>query len=124
VDAAEGNVAVMRGTAWKAALIAIVFCYPVASLIGRLITYIGLKVQKNPSSADQLQMFHLGDAFFRIIAVLGWLIAFIAGMESTRAEDQLEKQLGRFSFVVVLVATVIYVIAFFLGRGVQGIKPV
>jgi membrane-bound acyltransferase YfiQ involved in biofilm formation len=114
----------MRGNAWKAALIAIVFCYPVASLIGRLITYIGLKAQSDPSSADQLQMFHLGDTFFRIIAVLGWLIAFISGMESTRAEDQLERQLGRFAFVVVLVATVIYVAAFFLGRGVLGVKPV
>ena len=96
------------------------FSYPVASLVGRLITYIGLKVQNDPSSADQLQMVNLGHTFFRIIAVLGWLIAFIAGMESTRAEDQLEKQLGRFAFVAVLVATVIYVIGFFLGQGVDG----
>jgi len=45
-------------------------------------------------------------------------------MESTRTEDQLEKQLGRFAFVIVVVATVIYVIAFFLGRGVNGIQAV
>lgn len=114
----------MRGTAWKAALIAIVFCYPVASLIGRLITYVALKVQSNPTPADQLQMIKLGNLFFLGIAWLGWLIAFIAGMESTRAEDVLEKQLGRFAFAIVLVATVIYVIAFFLGRGVSGIKAV
>lgn len=120
VTAAEGNVAVMRANAWKAALVAIVFCYPVASLIGRLITYIGLKVQSNPTSSDQLQMVNIGHTFFRIIAVLGWLIAFIGSMEATRAEDHLEKQLGRFSFVVVLVVTVIYIIAFFLGQGVDG----
>jgi membrane-bound acyltransferase YfiQ involved in biofilm formation len=114
----------MRSNAWKAALIGIVFCYPVASLIGRLITYIGLKVQHDPSSSDQLQMVNLGHTFFRIIAILGWLIAFIAGMESTRAEDQLEKQLGRFSFVIVLVATVIYVIGFFIGQGLNGIHYV
>jgi len=111
----------MRGNAWKAALIAIVFCYPVASLIGRLISYIGLKAQSDPSLADQAQMLRLGNLFFVGIAVLGWLIAFISSMESTRAEDQLERQLGRFAFVVVLIATVIYIIAFFLGRGVNGI---
>jgi len=111
----------MRGNAWKASLIAIVFCYPVASLIGRLITYIGLKVQNDPTPADQAQMLRIGNLFFIGIAVLGWLTAFISGMESTRAEDQLERQLGRFAFVIVLVATVIYVIAFFLGRGVNGI---
>src|ERR1700709_2264831 len=43
VAVAEGNVAVMRAYAWKVALVAIVFCYPVASLIGRLITYVALK---------------------------------------------------------------------------------
>ncbi len=124
VDAAEGNVAVMRGIAWKAALVAIVFCYPVATLIGRLITYIGLKAQNDPTPVDQAQMLRLGNLFFVGIAVLGWLIALISGMESTRAEDQLEKQLGRFAFVIVVVATVIYVIAFFLGRGVNGIQAV
>ena len=124
VDAAEGNVAAMRGYAWKVALVAIVFCYPVASLIGRLITYIGLKAQNDPTPVDQAQMLRLGNLFFVGIAVLGWLIALISGMESTRAEDQLEKQLGRFAFVIVVVATVIYVIAFFLGRGVNGIQAV
>ena len=123
-DAAEGNVAVMRGNAWKAALIAIVFCYPVASLIGRLITYIGLTAQNDPSPADQAQMLRLGNLFFIGIAVSGWLVAFISSMESTRAEDQLEKQLGRFAFVTVCIATVIYVVAFFLGRGVNGVHLV
>lgn len=111
----------MRGTAWKGALIAIVFCYPVASLVGRLITYIALKLQTDPTPSDQQQMLRLGNVFFIGIAVLGWLIALISSMESTRAEDQLEKQLGRFAFVTVIIATVIYVIAFFLGRGVNGI---
>lgn len=118
---AEGIVAVMRGNAWKAALIGIVFCYPVASLVGRLVSYIGLKAQNDPTPAGQAQMLRLGNFFFVGIAVLGWLIAFISSMESTRAEDQLERQLGRFAFVVVLIATVIYIIAFFLGRGVNGI---
>lgn len=122
VDAAEGNVAVMRGYAWKAGLIAIVFCYPVASLIGRLITYVGLKSQTDPTPGQQQQMFKLGNTFFMLIAVFGWLIAFIASMESLRADDQLERQLGRFAFVIVCVATVIYVIAFFLQRGVLGIQ--
>jgi hypothetical protein len=111
----------MRGNAWKAALIAIVFCYPVASLVGRLITFIGLKVQNDPTPADQAQMLRLGNLFFIGIAVTGWLIAFISSMESTRADDQLEKQLGRFAFVTVLVATVIYVVAFLLQRGINGI---
>lgn len=120
----EGNLPAMRGYAWKIALIAIVFCYPVASACGRFVSYLGLRLQDEPSPADQLQMLRLGNLAFMGIGIFGALIAFVAGMESMRAEDTLERQLGRFSFIIVCIALVIYLIAFALGRLVNGIHLV
>lgn len=72
----------MRGFGWKISLIAIIFCYPVGSLVARFVEYIGLKNMKDPTTTDQFQMLRIGNGFLVTIIVIGWLIAFIAGMES------------------------------------------
>jgi hypothetical protein len=109
----------MRGYGWKIALIAIIFCYPVGSLGARLIEYIGLKVQTDPDTSDQLQMLRIGNGFLVTTVVIGWLIAFVAGMESWGADDDVERWLSRFAFVLVLIVTVVFFLSFALGREIQ-----
>jgi len=111
----------MRGYGWKIAFIAIIFCYPVGSLVARLVEYIGLKNQTDPTTTDQLQMLRIGNGFLVTIVVIGWLIAFIAGMESTGVGGEVERRLGRFAFVVVLIVTVVFFISFALGRHIQAL---
>ena len=65
----------MRGYGWKIALIAIIFCYPVGSLVARLVEYIGLKHQTDPTTTDQFQMLRIGNGFLVTIIVIGWLMS-------------------------------------------------
>ncbi len=104
----------MRGFGWKISLIAIIFCYPVGSLIARFVEYIGLKNMKDPTTTDQFQMLRIGNGFLVTIIVIGWLIAFIAGMESWGADDDLERWL-------VLIVTVLFLLSFALGRQIQAL---
>lgn len=109
----------MRGFGWKISLIAIIFCYPVGSLVARFVEYIGLKNMKDPTTTDQFQMLRIGNGFLVTIIVIGWLIAFIAGMESWGADDDLERWLSRFAFILVLIVTVLFLLSFALGRQIQ-----
>jgi len=111
----------MRGYGWKISLIAIIFCYPVGSLVARLVEYIGLKTQTDPDTADQFQMLRIGNGFLVTILVIGWLIAFVAGMESWGADDDLERWLSRFAFILVLIVTVVFFLSFALGRQIQAL---
>lgn len=111
----------MRGFGWKISLIAIIFCYPVGSLVARFVEYIGLKNMKNPTTTDQFQMLRIGNGFLVTIIVIGWLIAFIAGMESWGADDDLERWLSRFAFILVLIMTVLFLLSFALGRQIQAL---
>jgi hypothetical protein len=111
----------MRGYGWKISLIAIIFCYPVGSLIARLVEYIGLKSQTDPTTSDQFQMLRIGNGFLVTIIVIGWLIAFVAGMESWGADDDLERWLSRFAFIMVLIVTVVFLADFGLGRQIQAL---
>ena len=104
----------MRGFGWKISLIAIIFCYPVGSLVARFVEYIGLKNMKDPTTTDQFQMLRIGNGFLVTIIVIGWLIAFIAGMESWGADDDLERWL-------VLIVTVLFLLSFALGRQIQAL---
>lgn len=114
----------MRDYGWKIAVIAIVACYPVANVIGRLVTYIGMKTQDQPTPAQQLQMIKLGNVFFVGTAILLWTVALISSMEASRVEDDLERRLGRFSLYLVLFATVTFAAVYGLGRLVKGIALV
>lgn len=40
-----------------------------------------------------------------------WLIAVVASVMSTRGEDQLARQVGRFTLGLVIAATILYLIA-------------
>lgn len=111
----------MRGHGWKISLIAITFCYPVGSLVARLVTYLGLKNLKDPTTTDQFQMLRIGNGFLVTIIVIGWLIAFIAGMESWGADDAVERWLSRFAFILVLIVTVLFFASFALGRHIQAL---
>lgn len=111
----------MRGFGWKISLIAIIFCYPVGSLVARFVEYIGLKNMKDPTTTDQFQMLRIGNGFLVTIIVIGWLIAFIAGMESWGADDDLERWLSRFAFILVLIMTVLFLLSFALGRQIQAL---
>jgi len=111
----------MRGYGWKISLIAIIFCYPVGSLIARLVEYVGLKTQNDPTSTDQFQMLRIGNGFLVTIIIIGWLIAFIAGLESWGADDDLERWLSRFAFILVLIVTVLFLASFALGRQIQAL---
>jgi phosphoglycerol transferase MdoB-like AlkP superfamily enzyme len=111
----------MRGYGWKISLIAIIFCYPVGSLVARLVEYIGLTQQTDPTTTDQFQMLRIGNAFLVTILVIGWLIAFVAGMESWGADDDVERWLSRFAFIIVLIVTVVFLANFGLGRQIQAL---
>lgn len=106
----------MRSHAWKAAIIGIALCYPAASLAGRLVNYIGLKSQNDPSPSDQSQILRLGTLAFIAIAIFAWFIAFFSGVESTRVDNEIELRLGRFAFGMVLGATLIYIVALNIPR--------
>jgi hypothetical protein len=111
----------MRGYGWKISLIAITFCYPVGNLLGRLVEYIGLKSQKDPITSDQVQMLRLGNGVLVTFIIIGWLIAFVSGMESWGADDDLERKLSRFVFIMVLIVTVVFLADFGLGREIQAL---
>lgn len=111
----------MRAHGWKISLIAITFCYPVGIMIARLVEYIGLKNQTDPTTTDQFQMLRIGNGFLVTIIVIGWLIAFVSGMESWGADDDVERWLSRFVFIMVLIVTVIFLADFGLGRQIQAL---
>lgn len=106
----------MRSHAWKAAIIGIALCYPAARLAGRLVNYIGLKSQHDPTLADQTQVLRLGTLAFIAIAIFAWFIAFFSGVESTRVDNDVELRLGRFAFGMVLAATLLYIVALNIPR--------
>lgn len=106
----------MRSYAWKAAVVGIAVCYPAASLCGRLVNYIGMKAQHDPSPADRTQLLKAGTLAFIAIAFFAWFIAFFSGMESTRVDNEVELRLGRFAFAMVLGATLIYIVALNIPR--------
>jgi hypothetical protein len=106
----------VRSYAWKAAVIGIALCYPAASLVGRLVNYIGLQAQHDPSLSDQSQVLRLGLLAFIATAIFAWFIAFFSGVESTRVDNEIELRLGRFAFAMVLTATLIYVVALNIPR--------
>lgn len=106
----------MRSYAWKTAIIGIALCYPAASVVGRLVNYIGLKVQHDPTSTDQTQVLRLGTLAFIGVALFAWFIAFFSGVESTRVDNEIELRLGRFAFGLVLTATLTYVVALNIPR--------
>jgi hypothetical protein len=109
----------MRGSAWKFAIIAIAFCYPVGSFLGRLAEWIGSKSQHNPTPADALQMVKIGNAITVVFIIFGWLVAFIAAFESTQAEDKADRSMGRFSFLLVVTVTVLFLAGFGLSHLVK-----
>jgi hypothetical protein len=106
----------VRSNAWKAAIIGIALCYPAASLAGRLINFVGLKSQHDPTLTDQTQVLRLGTLAFIVIAIFCWFIAFFSGVESTRVDNEAELRLGRFAFALVLVATAVYAVALNIPR--------
>jgi len=112
----EENAAVMRGYSWKLSIAALALLYPVASMFSRLVNFVGLKAENDPSAVDQLQILRLGNLAFIGLAIFGWLIAFSAGLESTRGDDEVELRVGRFTFMLVLIATAVYVVALNIPR--------
>jgi hypothetical protein len=106
----------VRSHAWKAAIVGIALCYPAASLVGRLINFVGLKSQHDPTLTDQTQVLRLGTLAFIAIAIFCWFIAFFSGVESTRVDNEVELRLGRFAFALVLVATAVYAVALNIPR--------
>jgi hypothetical protein len=106
----------VRSYAWKAAIVGIALCYPAASLVGRLINFVGLKSQHDPTLTDQTQVLRLGTLAFIAIAIFCWFIAFFSGVESTRVDNEVELRLGRFAFGLVLTATAVYAVALNIPR--------
>ncbi len=106
----------MRGYSWKLSIAALALLYPVASMLSRLVNFVGLKAENDPSAVDQLQILRLGNLAFIGLAIFGWLIAFSAGLESTRGDDEVELRVGRFTFMLVLIATAVYVVALNIPR--------
>jgi uncharacterized membrane protein len=105
----------MRALAWKVALWAIALCYPAAAALGRLtgwLLVLAAGTYASKSQLDQAIRFDRTTAY--VVGIFLWLIALIASMEATRAEDAFERRMGVTSFKVVLVATILYVAAFFL----------
>jgi hypothetical protein len=109
----------MRGHAWKVAILVIAFCYPVGSFLGRLAASIGLRSEHDPTPGDALQMVKIGNTITVVFIIVGWLIAFIAGLESSHVEDKVERAMGRFSFILVLSVTVLFLAGFGLSHLVQ-----
>lgn len=109
-----------RGNAWKIAILAVVLSYPLGSFIGRIVAYVGLKQQHHPTRVGQLHMGRNGNTVTAVILILGWVLAVVAGMQSMRVEDLAQRRLGRSAFVLVLVATVLFIIGFGLARLVKG----
>jgi hypothetical protein len=106
----------VRSYAWKAAVVGMALCYPAASLAGRLVNYLGLKLQHDPTPGDQTQILRLGTLAFIGIAIFAWFIAFFSGVEATRVDNEVELRLGRFAFGMVLSATVLYAVALNIPR--------
>jgi hypothetical protein len=105
----------MRALAWKVALWAIALCYPLAAVFGRLTGWLLVLAAGDFPSKSQLdQAIRFDRTMSYIVGVMLWLVALIASMEATRAEGQFERRMGVTSLKVVLVATVLYVLAFFL----------
>jgi hypothetical protein len=105
----------MRALAWKVALWAIALCYPAAAVAGRLTGWLLVVASGDYPSKSQLdQALRFDRTMAYIIGIFLWLIALISSMEATRAEGAFERRMGVTSLKVVLVATVLYVLAFFL----------
>jgi low temperature requirement protein LtrA len=105
----------VRALAWKVALWAIALCYPAAAVCGRLTGWLMVVAAGDLPSKSQLdQAIRFDRAMAYLVGVLLWLIALIASMEATRAEGAFERRMGVTSLKVVLAATVLYVLAFFL----------
>jgi hypothetical protein len=105
----------MRALAWKVALWAIALCYPAAAVVGRLTGWLlVLAAGEFPSKAQLDQAIRFDRTMAYIVGIFLWLVALIASMEATRAEGSFERRMGVTSFKVVLVATALYILAFFL----------
>jgi hypothetical protein len=105
----------MRALAWKVALWAIALCYPAAAVVGRFTGWLMVvAVGDFPSKAQLDQAIRFDRVMAYIVGVMLWLVALISAMEATRAEGAFERRMGVTSLKVVLIATVLYVLAFFL----------
>lgn len=105
----------MRALAWKVALWAIALCYPAAAVFGRLTGWLMVLAAGDlPSKADLDQAIRFDRMVAYVVGIFLWLVAVIAAMEATRAEGTFERRMGVTSLKVVLVATVLFVLAFFL----------
>jgi hypothetical protein len=105
----------MRALAWKVALWMIALCYPAAAVFGRLTGWLMVLAAGDlPSKAQLDQAIRFDRTMAYVVGVLMWLVALIASMEATRAEGAFERRMGVTSLKVVLVATILYVLAFFL----------
>jgi hypothetical protein len=105
----------MRALAWKVSLWAIALCYPAAAAVGRITGWLlVLAAGDIPSKADLDQALRFDRTMSYLVGVMLWLVAIIASMEATRAEDVFERRMGVTAFKVVVTATVLYLVAFFM----------
>ena len=105
----------MRALAWKVALWSIALCYPAAAAAGRLTGWLTvLAFGDLPSKAQLDEALRFDRVMAYVVGVMVWLVALIAAMEATRAEGTFERRMGMTSLKVVLVATVLYILAFVL----------
>jgi hypothetical protein len=103
----------MRALAWKVALWSIALCYPAAAAAGHLTAWLTvLAFGDLPSRAQLDEAFRFDRVVAYVVGIMLWLVALIAAMESTRAEGAFERRMGVTALKVVLVATVLYVLAF------------
>jgi hypothetical protein len=114
----------MRALAWKVALWTIALCYPAAAVVGRLTGWLMVLAAGDLASKSQLdQAIRFDRTASYVVGVLMWLVALIAAMEATRAEGAFERRMGVTALKVVLVATILYILAFFLLQVRNGALP-
>jgi hypothetical protein len=106
----------VRSYAWRVAIVVIALLYPISAAIGKLVGWVSMAIADEPSDSYVRQVSGLADVTTWVLGIGAWFVAIMAAMEGMRADDKEARSLSRMALVVVVVAGLGFVGAYFFHR--------